>query len=255
MRMVEAGPEHARAAPHPPLRKYYRAPADRPGYVQALFDRTAGHYDRINALMSLGAGRRYRREMLVEAGLRPGMRVLDIAIGTGLVAREARHLLAGSGRVVGLDVSAGMLAEARRLGAADDLVQACAEALPFREAAFDLVSVGYALRHVADLEKTFRELGRVLRPGGSLLLLELTEPEDPLGRAVLRLYLARIVPLVSLLATGSGDALTLMRYNWATIAACVPPADILDAMSGAGLAGVRSEVQYGVLRAYIAKRP
>jgi demethylmenaquinone methyltransferase/2-methoxy-6-polyprenyl-1,4-benzoquinol methylase len=253
--MVEAGPEHARAAPHPPLHDYYRVPADRPGYVQALFDRTAGHYDRINALMSLGAGRRYRREMLEEAGLRPGMRVLDIAIGTGLMAREARQLLAGRGLVVGLDPSAGMLAQARLAAAADELVQGRAEALPFPEDSFNLVSVGYALRHVADLELTFRELARVLRPGGSLLLLELTEPKGPVGRAALRLYLARIVPLVSLLATGSGDALTLMRYNWATIAACVPPADILDAMSGAGLAGVRSEVQYGVLRAYIAKRP
>ncbi len=252
--MAQAGPDGWSAAPHPPLRDYYRAAADRPRYVEALFDRTAGYYARINALMSLGAGRRYRREMLEEAGLRPGMRVLDIAIGTGLVAREARRLLAGRGQVVGLDPSAGMLAQARLAGAADELVQGRAEALPFADASFDLVSVGYALRHMADLEQAFRELCRVVRPGGTLLLLELTEPTSQVGRAAVRFYLARVVPLISLLATGSGDVRTLMRYNWATIAACVPPAAILGAMTRAGLAAPRSEVQYGVLRAYIAQR-
>jgi cyclopropane-fatty-acyl-phospholipid synthase len=111
--MAEAGPEHARAAPHPPLREYYRAPADRPGYVQTLFDRTAGHYDRINALMSLGAGRRYRREMLVEAGLRPGMRVLDIGCGWGEALAFAARRYGVSG--VGVTISREQADYARQL--------------------------------------------------------------------------------------------------------------------------------------------
>jgi demethylmenaquinone methyltransferase/2-methoxy-6-polyprenyl-1,4-benzoquinol methylase len=243
------------AAPHPPLDGYYRSAEERPAFVRGIFDRTARHYDRINALLSLGAGRRYRREMLGWAGLQPGMRVLDVAIGTGLVAREARHLLAGRGLIVGLDVSEGMLAQARRAGAADVLVLGHAEALPFAGSSFDLLSVGYALRHVADLVLAFRELARVLAPGGTLLVLELSRPRATLRRALMRFYLGHVMPLVSLLATGSGDARTLMRYHWDTIEACVPPEAIQAAMRSAGLAEVRSEVQFGIMRAYIGRRP
>lgn len=247
-------PERRGVAPHPPLSEYYGAPEQRPIYVRRLFDRSARHYDRINALMSLGAGRRYRREMLVAAGLRPGMHVLDVAIGTGQVAREARRVLAGRGLVVGLDASRGMLAEARRVGAADELVLGHAETLPFASGSFDLVSVGYGLRHVSDLSLTFREFGRVLRPGGTLLVLELSQPADRLGRVLMQLYLGRVLPWLSWLSTGSGDAQTLMRYYWDTVEGCVSPEVILGAMRGAELGGVRSEVQFGILRAYLGWR-
>jgi demethylmenaquinone methyltransferase/2-methoxy-6-polyprenyl-1,4-benzoquinol methylase len=244
----------AGAAPHPPLMGYYRSAEERPAYVRGLFDRTARHYDRINALMSLGWGRRYRREMLQSAGLRPGMAVLDVATGTGQVAREARRLLAGRGMVVGLDASEGMLARARGTGAADALVLGRADALPFADGSFDLVSVGYALRHVADLALALRELGRVLVPGGTLLVLELSPPRHRPGRALLRLYLGHVLPLVSLLATGSGDARTLMRYHWDTVQACVPPEAILAAMRGVDLAHPRCDVQLGFLRAYVGRK-
>ena len=101
-----------------------------------------------------------------------------MAIGTGLVAREAAAILGGTGGVVGLDLSEGMLAEARRsLGVT--LVQARAEALPFADASFDFVSMGYALRHVADLARLFAEYRRVLRPGGRLLVLEIAPAGEP----------------------------------------------------------------------------
>jgi demethylmenaquinone methyltransferase/2-methoxy-6-polyprenyl-1,4-benzoquinol methylase len=244
----------AAVAPHPPLTGYYRSAEERPAYVRALFDRTARHYDRINALMSLGWGRRYRREMLRSAGLRPGMAVLDVAVGTGQVAGEARRLLAGRGTVVGLDASEGMLARARNAGAADALVLGRADALPFADGSFDLVSMGYALRHVADLALAFGELGRVLAPGGTLLVLELTPPRHRPGRALLRVYLGRVLPLVSLLTTGSHDARTLMRYHWDTVEACVPPETILAAMRGADLTHSRCDVQFGFLRAYVGRK-
>lgn len=241
-------------APHPLLLHYYASAEHRPAYVRGLFDRSAQHYDRINAVMSFGAGRRYRREMLAEAGLRPGMRVLDVAVGTGQVAREARRLAGDRGLVVGVDVSSGMLQQAKLAGAADELVCGQAEALPFADASFDLVSVGYGLRHVSDLSLLFRELARVLRSGGRLLVLELSRPSDWWSHTMMRLCLGRLLPWISLLSTGSRDAQMLMRYYWDTIDGCVPPEVILAAMRGAGLEEVRSSVQYSILRAYVGCR-
>lgn len=253
-RPSEMPPGASGVAPHPLLPDYYGSAEQRPAYVRSLFDRSARHYDRINAVMSLGAGRRYRREMLVEAGLRPGMRVLDVAIGTGQVACEGRRLLGGRGLVVGIDISLGMLEQARRADAADALVCGQAEALPFACDSFDLVSVGYGLRHVSDLTLLFRELARVLRPGGILLVLELSRPNDWWGHAVMRLCLGHMLPWLSLLTTGSRDAKLLMSYYWDTIERCVLPEVILAAMRAAGLGEVRSTVQYGVLRAYMGRR-
>ncbi|HMR32231.1 MAG TPA: class I SAM-dependent methyltransferase [Geminicoccaceae bacterium] len=237
--------------PHPLLSGYYRSAEERPGFVRDLFDRTAVHYDRVNAFMSLGWGRRYRREMLEMAGLAPGMRMLDLAIGTGQMAREARSLLAGDGMVVGLDVSDGMLAQARRTGAADHFVRGRIDHLPFADGSFDFVSLGYAVRHVADLGAAFAELARVLAKDGALLLLELTPPAGQPGRMLAKLYLRNVVPALSRLLTGSRDAEELMRYHWDTVESCVPPEAILAAMRHAGFADARTEAQFGLLRAYI----
>lgn len=249
-----AAPATSGAPPHPPLTDYYRSAGDRPAYVRGLFDRTARHYDRVNALMSFGWGRRYRREMLVSAGLRPGMRVLDVATGTGQVAGEAHHVLNGRGMVVGLDASEGMLAQARRAGVADALVLGRADALPFATGSFDFVSLGYAIRHVADLAAALDELRRVMAPGGTLLVLELTPPQREPGRTLLRLYLGRVLPILSGVSTGNGDVRTLMRYHWETVEACVPPDAIVAAMRNTGLIESRSEVQLGFLRAYIGQK-
>ncbi|MDN3568386.1 class I SAM-dependent methyltransferase [Paeniroseomonas aquatica] len=248
-----AGAADAEAAPpHAPLLAYYPTPQAHSGFVRGLFNRTAGSYDRINAAFALGSGPWYRRRALRRAGLRPGARLLDVAIGTGLVAREAAAILGDTRGMVGLDLSEGMLAEARRsLGL--PLVQARAEALPFPDASFDFVSMGYALRHVVDLGQLFAGYRRVLRPGGRLLLLEIAPPESRLGQGLLKAYLGGAVPLLSRLA-GSGSA-TLMRYYWDTIAACVPPPEILRQLEKAGLSEVRCDTDIGIMRAYSARRP
>src|ERR1700734_4571097 len=90
-------------APHPPLKDYYAREADRGGFVRQLFDRTAADYDRIERAMALGSGSWYRRRALQRAGLKAGMRVLDIGTGTGLTAREAFRLVGPSGEVTGVD--------------------------------------------------------------------------------------------------------------------------------------------------------
>jgi demethylmenaquinone methyltransferase/2-methoxy-6-polyprenyl-1,4-benzoquinol methylase len=241
-------------APHAPLPRHYAESAQRDRFVRALFDQGAPSYDRINAIFSFGTGARYRRDALRRAGLAPGERVLDVATGTGLVAREALGIVGQAGEVVGLDLSAGMLREARgSLPIA--LVQARAEALPLADTSVDLVSMGYALRHVPDLVLTFSEFRRVLRPGGRVLLLEIDQPASPVALAALRFYLGRVVPRLSRwIGRGDTDS-RMMQYFWDTIDACVPPATIEAALGQAGFTDIGCDVQLGVFRAYGAQRP
>ena len=239
--------------PHPALPDYYPDLAQRPAFVRGLFDRTAGYYDRVNHLFSFGSGSWYRRRALEQAGLCPGMTVLDVAIGTGLVARQALAITGDPQSVTGLDVSAGMLAEVGRL-LKIPLLQGLMEQLPVADARFDFVSMGYALRHVADLNTTFREFHRVLRPGGTLLILEIARPAQPFKRALLKFYMGRLIPLLSRLTTGNREMQTLMRYYWDTIEHCVPPETILDAIRGAGFAEAGCNVELGLFRAYFGRK-
>ena len=240
-------------APHPPLLDYHPAAGDRDGFVRSLFNGSAESYDRINSAFSLGSGAWYRRRALLRAGLRPGATLLDVAVGTGLVAREAVRITGRAQDVVGLDLSEGMLAQARQ-ALAIPLVQARAEALPLGDASFDFVTMGYALRHVPDLVATFAEYRRVLRPGGRLLILEIGRPQGRLSHAALRLYLGRIVPGVCRWLGSGGQAVTMMRYYWDTIEACVPPEVIRRSMTQAGFASAACETQFGVFHTYTAQR-
>ncbi len=239
--------------PHPTLERYYGRNEERPQFVRRLFDSAAGDYDRIERPMALGTGRWYRREALKRAGLGPGMRVLDVAAGTGLVAREAARL-AGKGSVTGLDPSIGMMLEARRqigLGG----ILGLGEQLPVADATFDFVSVGYGLRHFGDLTVTFREFLHVLRPGGTVCLLELTRPPRGASASAIRFYLRRIVPALARLRTRSADAELMMRYFWDTVENCVPPAAILDALDAAGFESVKRVVAIGLFSEYTGRRP
>lgn len=237
--------------PHPLLPKYYPSLEAQPAFVRGLFNRTADHYDRINSVFSLGMGGLHRRQALQRAGLRPGYRVLDVAVGTGLVAREAVRLCGDARLVTGLDLSENMLAHARRHGI--NAIQGRVEALPIRSSGMDFVCMGYALRHVTDLAATFGEFRRVLRPGGIVLLLEIGRPEGRRAQAIARLYLGRVVPsLCRLLGLGQ-HAATLMRYYWDTIEACVPPRTILSTLAAAGLRDPLCESTMGVFRAYSAR--
>lgn len=242
-------------APHPPLTKYYPGEGERRDFVTGMFDRTASGYDWINRVMSFGSGLRYRRDALRRAGLAAdGARVLDVAVGTGLVARAAHDILGERGHITGIDPSAGMLAQAR--GASPlTLVQGVAEKLPFADACADFVTMGYAIRHVADLEHTFREYLRVLRPGGVVLILELTPPaERTAAYRLTRFYLRNVVPLVARLGPGGEDAGTLMEYFWDTVEQCVPPATILEAMADSGFDAPRRRVVHRIFSEYIATK-
>jgi demethylmenaquinone methyltransferase/2-methoxy-6-polyprenyl-1,4-benzoquinol methylase len=247
-------PVATRAAPHPALKSYYATDGDRRAFVTSLFDGAAGHYDRVCGLMSFGSGQWYRLRALQRAGLRPGMKLLDVATGTGLVARAAARILVEPGSVIGVDPSGGMLRQARATGAAL-LVQGQVEELPFGDARFDFLTIGFALRHTADLHLAFRECLRVLKPGGRLLVLEISRAPSSGVRGAMRLYFTRVLPMLVRLGTRNRYTHLLMRYYWETIAACVPPEAILDALRGTGFVGVRRDVLYGCFSEYIADRP
>jgi demethylmenaquinone methyltransferase / 2-methoxy-6-polyprenyl-1,4-benzoquinol methylase len=236
------------------LTRYYPSEDDRASFITTLFDGAARHYDWVGHLLAFGSGPYYRRRTLAHAGLRPPMKLLDVATGTGQVARAATRLLGDPRAVVGLDPSAGMLREARRVHAGP-LVQGRAEAIPMRDEVFDMVSMGFALRHVATLERAFAEYRRVLKPGGRLLLLEVSRPRSAVIRGMIRVYFAQILPLLIRVRTGSADARLLMKYYWDTIDECVPPAMILAALGQAGFVEVRHRVVGGCLSEYVAVRP
>ena len=240
--------------PHPRLDRYYGSDSDRPAMVSDLFDEGAPYYEWICRVMSFGTGEQYRKQALREAGLAPGMRVLDVATGTGLVLRAAVEMCGHGGLAIGLDPSRGMLGECRK-GCAAPLLQGRGEHLPFADASFDMVSMGYGLRHVADLRALFGEYRRVLKPGGRLLVLEITQPRSAVGRWANRFYLRTVVPTVTRIGTRAVAASRMMDYFWDTIETCVPPDVILKALRESGFPTARRKVTGGVLSEFLGEKP
>lgn len=242
-------------APHPQLHGYYPESIRREEFLVHLFNQTATCYDSINQVASFGSGRWHRTQALYRAGLLQGMKVLDVACGTGLVTESAMKIVRDSGRIVGLDPSSGMLAQARQRGC-DKLLSGRAEQLPFNDASFDLVSMGYALRHVSDLRATLTEYKRVLKPCGKLLLLEVSRPRTGIPFRVARFYLKRLVPWIARLGTGDRSAQMLMLYFWDTIEQCIPAETILSECEAAGFANCQIwESCLGLIKDYTATKP
>ena len=176
-----------------------------PEAVQTMFDRIAPVYDRMNRLMTAGLDRRWR-ERTAERVVHPGDRVLDAACGTGDLALA--DLLAGAGQVVGVDFSEPMLARARQKSGAIEWVRGDLSRLPFPAAGFQAATVGFGLRNVPDLDGALRELRRVLEPGGTLGILEITRPRGLLA-PFYRLWFDLLVPLAGKLLPG-GAAYTYL---------------------------------------------
>jgi demethylmenaquinone methyltransferase / 2-methoxy-6-polyprenyl-1,4-benzoquinol methylase len=241
-------------APHPPLESYYRDAREHSAWVRGIFNRTAADYDRLESIVGLGTGSWYRRRVLRSAGLGPGMTVLDVGTGTGLLARAAARIVGDPTRVSGVDPSAGMLEHAR-VPAGVRLLSGSAERLPVPEACVDFLCMGYALRHIGDLAASFAEFYRVLRPGGRLCVLEITLPAGRLPRALVKLWLHGLVPRIAAVVARRDDAPLLMRYHWDTIASCVSPAVIVQALREAGFTGIERDVELGIFSAFSACKP
>jgi demethylmenaquinone methyltransferase/2-methoxy-6-polyprenyl-1,4-benzoquinol methylase len=243
----------AAASPHDPGAAYYANPARGKNFVRRMFNDTARHYDLANRIFSLGSGGWYRRACLHWAGLRPHMQAVDIAVGTGLLAREMIALTGDERAVIGLDVSEAMLAIARRR-LKIPLIQAAAEAVPLAPASADFVAMGYALRHIADIGAALREALRILRPGGTLLLLEISAPRRNVARALASFYIGRVVPLMSLVTTRDQAARTLMRYHWDTILNYLPPEVVQQALVENGFHNVDCWSELDLFHCYVGQK-
>jgi demethylmenaquinone methyltransferase/2-methoxy-6-polyprenyl-1,4-benzoquinol methylase len=222
-------------------------------FVRGLFNDTAPYYDTVNRIFSLGSGGWYRRRCLLRAGLKPGQTVLDVAIGTGLIAEEALPIVGAEGAVIGLDLSDAMLAEARRK-LDIPLIQGTAESLPLADETVDFIVMGYAIRHIPDLQACFGEFRRVLKRGGTLLLLEVSSPTRAVFKTTLAQYLGRGVPRLSQWVTRQPKVRSLMNYHWETMESCVAPSVILDAMARAGIAHPMCESWFDLFRSYAGRK-
>jgi len=175
-----------------------------PDAVRTMFDRIAPVYDVMNRVMTAGLDRSWRR-LAVEAVIQPGDRVLDACCGTGDLAVAAER---EGGIVTGLDFSPRMLERARRKSETVTWIEGDLLELPFEDGSFDAATVGFGVRNVADLEAGLAELQRVLRPGGRLAILEITQPRGVL-RPFFSLWFERIVPLLGKVLPG-GKAYTYL---------------------------------------------
>ncbi|MDM0112388.1 class I SAM-dependent methyltransferase [Variovorax sp. J22R133] len=240
-------------APHVPLPDYYKDEDEHRAFLTRIFDDTAEDYERIESVMAFGSGPWYRRQALERAGLESGDDVLDVGIGTGMVAREALRIIGPTGSLVGVDPSPGMMGQVHLPQV--ELVQGMAEAIPRPDSSCDFVSMGYALRHIGDVAASFAEFFRVLRPGGRVCILEITKPRSSLGTATLKTYMRTVVPVIARVVARKNSSPELWRYYWDTIEACIPPATVLDALRTAGFVDARQHLELGMFSEYTATKP
>jgi demethylmenaquinone methyltransferase/2-methoxy-6-polyprenyl-1,4-benzoquinol methylase len=199
--------------------------------VRAMFDRIAGVYDRMNHVMTAGLDRRWRARAADLAAVGPGDRALDVATGTGDLAVELAGRVGATGEVVGCDFSGEMLALARQKDPDIRWEQANALDLPYADAEFDAATVGFGARNFSDLEQGLGEMARVVRPGGRVVVLEITTPTRPPLSTFFSLWFDRAVPALGRLA-GDPDAYT---YLPSSVRRFPGPEGLAAAMSRAGL--------------------
>ena len=218
-----------------------------PAEVRTMFDRIAPVYDVMNRAMTVGLDRRWRR-LAAQAVVRTGDRVLDACCGTGDLALADRD---AGGRVVGVDFSEAMLKRARAKAPEIEWVQADATSLPFEEAQFDAVTVGFGIRNLADLEAGLRELARVTKPGGRVACLEITRPRGVL-RPFFRLWFDGLVPLAGKVLPGGAA----YSYLPASVRRFPGPEDLAAVFSSAGWAEVEWRLLGGgIVALHVARKP
>ena len=224
--------------------------------VERMFDHIAPAYDRLNRLMSLGIDRSWRRTAL--KWLRPHRPalVLDVATGTGDFAIQACRMLP-SASLTGVDLSEGMMQVGRRkveqagLAARIDFQREDCEALTFSDASFDAVTVAFGIRNFEHLDRGLREMCRVLRPGGHLVILELSTPDRPPMKQLYRIY-SRLIPLMGRLVSHDRSAYTYLPQSIRAF----PQGEVMsESIRRAGFSDVRfRRLTFGVCTLYMATK-
>jgi demethylmenaquinone methyltransferase/2-methoxy-6-polyprenyl-1,4-benzoquinol methylase len=207
-----------------------------------VFDSVASRYDLMNDLMSGGLHRLWKQFTLSQTRLRPGQRALDVAGGTGDLARGMAEQVGERGLVVLSDINGAMLARGRdRLIDAGvvrgiEYVQANAEKLPFPDASFDVVTIGFGLRNVTDKPAALAAMRRVLKPGGQLIVLEFSQPAVPALKPLYDTYSFRVLPALGRLVAGDADS---YRYLAESIRMHPDQETLLGMLRDAGLENCR----------------
>ena len=181
-----------------------------PDEVSGMFDDVARHYDRTNAIMSIGNAQLWRAATVRAVDPRSGERILDVAAGTGT---SSAALARTGATVVALDFSEGMIEEGRRRHPSLEFVQADAETLPFGDDEFDAVTISFGLRNVEHPKTALAEMYRVLKPGGRLVVCEFSKPPRALFRTGYAAYMRFVMPAVAAVASSNKDAYGYLRES------------------------------------------
>jgi demethylmenaquinone methyltransferase/2-methoxy-6-polyprenyl-1,4-benzoquinol methylase len=222
----------------------------RPQDVARMFDAVADRYDRMNAVMTFGQERRWRRVVAEQLALQPGARVLDLAAGTGA---SSLPFAAAGASVVACDFSIGMLGVGRREHPQLTFVAGDALRLPFADGAFDAVTISFGLRNVADVGAALGELRRVTRPGGRLVVLETSQPPRPLLRAGNRFYTDRVMPRIARLFSSDPSS---YAYLAESAGSWLDQHALADALRSAGWGQIAwRNLLFGAVAVHSAVRP
>lgn len=216
--------------------------SDKARRVRGVFDSVAPRYDLMNDLMSGGLHRLWKEFTLSQTHLRPGQRALDVAGGTGDLARGMQKQVGDRGLVVLSDINGAMLAHGRDrtidtgVIRGVEYVQANAESLPFADHSFDCITIGFGLRNVTDKPAALRSMQRVLKPGGQLLVLEFSQPTLPALRPIYDAYSFKVLPFLGKLVANDADS---YRYLAESIRKHPDQDTLLSMMQDAGLVECR----------------
>lgn len=217
--------------------------------VQGMFDAVAPRYDLLNDILSLGQDRGWRRATVAAVGAQPGERVLDLAAGTGT---SSDALAAGGPQVVAADLSYGMLAQGRKQFPTLDFVNADALQLPFADETFDAVTISYGLRNVEDTVGALREMLRVTKPGGRIVVNEFSTPVNGVFRKIYEDYLLRALPPLAKLSPNP----TAYGYLAESILAWPDQRGLAELMVDAGWVGVEwQNLTEGIVALHRGRRP
>jgi demethylmenaquinone methyltransferase / 2-methoxy-6-polyprenyl-1,4-benzoquinol methylase len=216
------------------------------GQVRSMFDRIAGVYDVMNTAMTAGLHHGWRERAADRAELEPGESALDVCCGTGDLALALADRVGPYGRVIGSDFSEAMLDLAREKASERGVSQvrfewADALALPYDDESFDVVTVGFGVRNLAELELGILEMARVLKPGGRMVILEITQPQRPPLSTFFAIWFDRLVPMLGVLA-GDREAYSYLPQS---VKRFPPPAGLAALMDAAGLERVRYTILAG----------
>ena len=225
--------------------------------IRKLFDNIAPDYDKLNHILSLNIDKGWRKKAVREiADIDKPIKVLDVACGTADFTIEIARKAASGSEVTGVDISEGMLAvgkeKIKKAGVSAELYIADCEALPYEDRTFDRISVGFGVRNFEHLDLGLKEMYRVLKPEGKLVILELSVPSNPVIRWCYKLYFLKILPAIGGLVSGDRGA---YEYLPASVLRFPAPDKFIQMMNSAGFDTVEhTPLTFGICRMYVGKK-